>query len=264
MITDIIGIVFPFFSDNWANILLIFVGASAVLIYVIQERGKETEAALLVILQIDELQDRIKEIQSFIVDGQLNETAFYESKSLFGEDYWNRYKHRFVRKVDAKSYRTLNALYDCATEIQDQQQLMKNLQKNSFFVTQQVLANLETNFIIAGMNNSMNFPIDTQQVVSGLIQTMPQNIEQSQKKAIENMLRQFAASTGNIDFSVFWKNYNQNRSNIRTVIDQKGLTVYTPLQIRLSLEKAINQYALLEITGCEGYKKLKEISERKI
>jgi hypothetical protein len=45
---------------------------------------------------------------------------------------------------------------------------------------------------------------------------------------------------------------------------QNGLTAYTPLQISLSLEKALNQYALLEIAGCDGYKKLKKISERKI
>ena len=255
--------VLKFLSANWVNILLIVVGTFALLIYVLQERRKVTEAASLVILQIDELQDRIKEIQSFIVDRQLNETAFYESQILFGEDYWNRYKHYFVRKMDVKSYRTLNSLYDCASEIQDQQQLMKNLQKNSFFVTQQVLANLETNYIISGLNNSTSFPVDMQQVVLGLTQTMPQNMEPTQKTAIENMLHQIAASNGNVDFSTFWKNYNQNRSNIRTVIDQKGLTAYTPLQIRLSLEKALNQYALLEITGCDGYKKLKKISERK-
>lgn len=252
-----------FISENWDTLLLSLVGALALIIYVLQERRKVTEAASLVILQIDELQDRIKEIQSFIVDRQLNETAFYESQILFGEDYWNRYKHYFVRKMDAKSYRMLNSLYDCASEIQDQQQLMKNLQKNSFFVTQQVLANLETNYIISGLNNSTNFPVDVQQVVMGLTQTMPQNMEPTQKTAIENMLHQIVASNGNVDFSTFWKSYNQNRSNIRTVIDQKGLTAYTPLQIRLSLEKALNQYALLEITGCDGYKKLKKISERK-
>jgi hypothetical protein len=113
------------------------------------------------------------------------------------------------------------------------------------------------------LNNSTNFSVDVQQVVMGLTQTMPQNMEPAQKTAIENMLHQIATSNGNVDFSTFWKNYNQNRSNIRTVIDQKGLTAYTPLQIRLSLEKALNQYALLEITGCDGYKKLKKISERK-
>lgn len=254
--------VLDFICTNWVNLLLIIVGTFALLTYILQERRKVTEAASLVLLQIDELQDRIKEIQSYIVDSQLNETAFYESQALFSEDYWNRYKHHFIRRMDAKSYRTLNSLYDCAAEIQDQQQLMKNLQKNSFFVTQQVLANLETNYILTGLNNSMSYPVDVQQLVAGLTQIMPQNLEQPQRAAIENMLHQMAGSSGNVDFTAFWKNYSQNRTNVKNVIDQKGLTIYIPLQIRLSLEKALKQYAMLEITGCDGYKKLQKIAKR--
>lgn len=252
-----------FLSENWVDILLIIVGTLALVIYILQERRKVTEAASLVVQQIGELQERIKEIQSYIVDGQLNETAFYESTILLGEDYWNRYKHYFVRKIDSQSYRTLNSLYDCASEIQEQQQLMKSLQKNFFFVTQQVFANLETNYIVTGLNDSTSHPIDMEKVVSGLAQNMPQNLDSQQQESIENMLRQVAISSGNVDFSLFWKNYNQNRMNIRAVIDQKALTPYTPLQIRLSLENALKQYALLEIIGCDGFKKLEKLARRK-
>ncbi len=261
--TPIDNIAFDFLSKNWVNLLLIVVGAFALLIYILQERRKITEAASLVILQMDELQERIKEIQSYIANGQLNETAFYESRTLFVEDYWNRYKHYFVRKMDNKSYRTINTLYDCATEIQDQQQLMKHMQKNLFFLTQQVLANLETTYIISELNNSMQFPVDLQQIVKALTQTMPQNLEPTQKEAFENLLHQVSNSNKNIDFTTFWNNYNRDRSNIFKVINQNGLTTYTPLQIRLSLEKAINQYALLEVTGCDGYKLLKKVSGRR-
>lgn len=261
--TPIDNIAFDFLSKNWVNLLLIVVGAFALLIYILQERRKITEVASLVILQMDELQERIKEIQSYIANGQLNETAFYESRTLFVEDYWNRYKHYFVRKMDNKSYRTINTLYDCATEIQDQQQLMKHMQKNLFFLTQQVLANLETTYIISELNNSMQFPVDLQQIVKALTQTMPQNLEPTQKEAFENLLHQVSNSNKNIDFTTFWNNYNRDRSNIFKVINQNGLTTYTPLQIRLSLEKAINQYALLEVTGCDGYKLLKKVSGRR-
>lgn len=192
--TPIDNIAFDFLSKNWVNLLLIVVGAFALLIYILQERRKITEAASLVILQMDELQERIKEIQSYIANGQLNETAFYESRTLFVDDYWNRYKHYFVRKMDNKSYRTINTLYDCATEIQDQQQLMKHMQKNLFFLTQQVLANLETTYIISELNNSMQFPVDLQQIVKALTQTMPQNLEPTQKEAFENLLHRMCES----------------------------------------------------------------------
>lgn len=261
--TAIWNLVFNFLRSNWSDILLIIVGAFALLTYILQERKRVIEAASLVLQQIDELQERIKEIQSYIVNGQLNETAFYESQILFSENHWEHYRHYFVRKMDAKSYRTLNSLYGCASEIQDQQQLMKNLQKNFFFVTQQVLSNLETNYIISCLNSSVRFPVDINQIASGLSDTMPQGLTQEQKTAMENLLRQVSSSNTNADFSPFWNNYRKKQSELTAVINQKGLTSYTPLQIRISLEKALNQYSLLEITGSEGYQMLKRISKRR-
>lgn len=72
-----------FISENWANILLIIVGSFALATYILQERKKKIDAASLIVLQIDEFQERLREISTFIVDGQLNETAFYESLPLW-------------------------------------------------------------------------------------------------------------------------------------------------------------------------------------
>ena len=51
-----------FWFANWVNVLLIIVGGSAIVLYVVQERRRKTEAASLLVLQIDELLDRIREI----------------------------------------------------------------------------------------------------------------------------------------------------------------------------------------------------------
>ncbi len=67
-----------FIGNNWANVLLIIVGSFALATYILQERKKKIDAASLIVLQIDELQERLKEIFTYIVDGKLNETAFYE------------------------------------------------------------------------------------------------------------------------------------------------------------------------------------------
>lgn len=119
-----------FIKDNWANILLIIVGSFALATYILQERKKKIDAASLIVLQIDEFQERLREISTFIVDGQLNETAFYESLPLMDTDYWNKYKHYFVRKMDATSYTALNQLYEYVSEIQEQQTLMKQINKD--------------------------------------------------------------------------------------------------------------------------------------
>ena len=53
-----------FWFTNWVNVLLIMVGGSAIVLYVVQERRRKTEAASLLVLQIDELLDRIREVST--------------------------------------------------------------------------------------------------------------------------------------------------------------------------------------------------------
>lgn len=59
-----------FISENWANILLIIVGSFALATYILQERKKKIDAASLIVLQIDEFQERLREISTFIVDAR--------------------------------------------------------------------------------------------------------------------------------------------------------------------------------------------------
>ncbi len=73
---------FDFLKVNWVNLGLILVGLSAVWIYKMQEKGKLRDAACMIVLQINELQKRVQEIQSYITNQGLNLTAFYESLPL--------------------------------------------------------------------------------------------------------------------------------------------------------------------------------------
>ena len=127
--------IIDFISKNWlgiSNFLIITVGLSAVWIYKAQEKSKIQDAASLIVLQIDELQIRMQEIQSCITEQGLNFSAFYESLLLIDTNYWSKYKHLFVRKMDNKSYNNLNKFYQYILCIQEQQDLLRNLQKNFF------------------------------------------------------------------------------------------------------------------------------------
>ena len=124
-----------FIAKNWVNMCLVLVGSFALVIYILQERRKKIDAASLIVLQIDEIREKLRKISTYIVEGKLNETAFYESLPLMGENYWNKYKHYFVRDMDAMSYSALNQLYNYVSEVQEQQLLMQSLQKNGFYLT---------------------------------------------------------------------------------------------------------------------------------
>lgn len=89
----------------------------------------------------------MQEIQSYITEQGLNFSAFYESLLLIDTNYWSKYKHLFVRKMDNKSYNNLNKFYQYILCIQEQQDLLRNLQKNYFFVKQNAISNMEFMYI---------------------------------------------------------------------------------------------------------------------
>ncbi|MBO5320578.1 MAG: hypothetical protein J6B01_12350 [Ruminococcus sp.] len=245
-----------FLCENWVNLLLIIVGGFALFTYILQERKKIIEAAALIKLQIDELQKGIEEIDSYIENGQLNNTAFYESQQLFSEDYWSNYKHYFVKKIDAKDFETINKLYEYASEIQEQQILMKNLQKNFFFVNQQVLSNLqsaEALKTISFQNNSQEIKKYSLLIKEKIAATLDEDTSKKVNPIID------AIQNENINQN----NLIDSKQQIISLFNQQYFTSYCPQQIQLSLSKYIRKYSLLEIDGTDGYKKIKKISKRK-
>ena len=141
---------------------------------------------------------------------------------------------------------------------------MKNLQKNSFFIIQSYLAQLEATYIQNGLQTCAANPTDTKILVQTLSQSIPQTFTPEQKASIENMLKQLGTPNANINFPAFWNLYRQNQANVQTVINQNGFTKYIPTQIRISLENALKKYASLHVLGSIGYKKLNKIASRKI
>lgn len=253
-----------FISKNWLNILLVVVGASAFFIYWVQERRKVSEAASLIVMQVEDLQKRIREIGSYISEGILNDTAFYESQILFKTDYWNQYKHYFIRKLDSFSFNTFDEFYNCATEIFEQQELMKNLQKNFFFYTQQTLMQIEGNAILHALNSSIPNSDDVNNAVEGLVAVIPEGMNGEQKQALENMLKQSNTTNQNRNYEKFWNLYNKEKQDIIMAVNRGALDRYTPMQIRISIENALKKLNSISVIGCEGYTKMKKIAGRKI
>lgn len=253
-----------FIVTNWLNILLVVVGASAFFIYWAQERRKVSEAASLIVMQVEDLQKRIREVGSYITEGILNDTAFYESQMLFKTDYWNQYKHYFIRKLDSFSFNTFDEFYNCATEILEQQELMKNLQKNFFFYTQQALMQMEENAVVQSLKLCSQNPVDVNEAVKGLVATIPDGMNSEQKQSVENMLKHFGTTNQNRNYDQFWSIYNKEKQDIIMAVNRGALDRYIPMQIRISIENALKKLNSISVIGCEGYRKMKKIAERKI
>lgn len=246
------------------NIALIVVGGFALLIYWLQERRKISEAASLIVMQVEELQKRMREIKTYISDGQLNAIAFYESQLLFKTDYWDKYKHYFIRKLDSFSFGTFDEFYSCACDVLAQQELMKNLQRNDFYLDQQTLMNMEANLLLQTVNYVSHNPVDSQKIVDGIISSFTEKMDTESKNEFTNFLKQSVNASGPNNMNAFWRIYNKDRQMIIDAFNQKAFIPYTPIQIKISLEKALNQFNSIPIIGCDGYKKLKKVANRRL
>ena len=238
------------------------VGTLAFVTYWLQESKKKIDAASLLVIQIDELMERIREISTYISNGQLNEAAFYESLPLMEENYWNKYKHFFVRDMDSTSYSSLNQLYNYASEIQEQQQLMKELQKNGFYQTQAVYTNLESQMIFNCLGVASNNAVN-QGVTAAMSNILSNNVSDTDKENLNQWMQKIVNQNSPIDMNTFWGMYRQQQSYLMDVLNRNALTKYIPDQIRISLEKAIKETSMLGIVGSEGYQVLKKISKKK-
>lgn len=235
------------------------VGSFALLIYIFQERNKIKNAASLVVLQIDELQIRVQEIQSYITDQGLNFSAFYESLPLMDANYWSEYKHLLIRKIDNKSYDNFNKFYQYIACMQEQQELLRNLQKNNFFVLQNMLSNAEYTFILETFKEVGNSIITPDQLQE-LFNSIPKSQDDNSVQTISNLIEQLYQRNPNIDIERFWIVYKSKRDRFRAVIDSNELISYTPLQISITLKAVLEQYKLLEILGTDGYRKLRKLA----
>lgn len=241
----------------------VLVGCVALLVYILQVRKKVSEAASLIVMQVEELKKKIQEIGSYIVDGKLDDGAFYESQPLFEKNYWNEYKHYFVRKIDSGSFNIFNDFYNCASEILEQQQLMKNLQKNFFFIKQNSIVNVEIYFIQKTMEVCCNTNMDINKITIAAGNTLPPAMPDDQKKILEDMIKNIVSSNPNFDSDMFWRYFNKNKIKFHEIVNNNALTSYIPLQIKISLENILKQESSIEIIGCSGYNKMKRIAAGK-
>lgn len=244
-------------AAHWSDLLLFAVGFVALLIYHLQNRSKTKEAAALVVLQIDDLESRIREMAGYISGDQLNSVAYYESLPLMEENYWHKYKHLFVRSIDSSSFTRIDRYYDYAIELRDQQMLLKQIQKDGFAATQTSLANLETMCIascVAAAYRSDDIHQMTSYALSALSSCDPAG-------GLSELVQRLTADSDQFDEKKFWQLYRDVQSKMTAAVNGNALTEYIPQQIRLSIENALSGCSHLEVVGTSGYVKLKKLAK---
>lgn len=104
-----------FIEKNWVNILLIIVGLSAFGVYFWQKADERRIAATLIKGQIDLIETRILALKN---DHQLGNIAIYHSKVIMQENFWEKYKHLIVKKINKSDAELIQKFFNSAEQIE--------------------------------------------------------------------------------------------------------------------------------------------------
>ena len=94
-----INIIIEFLKENWANLLLITGGFVGLFTYFVEKRNRQIEYASLIVMQIEDLKNRLTNIKEMFSNNSINEKSVYESLDLIVDNQWEKYKHLFIKKI---------------------------------------------------------------------------------------------------------------------------------------------------------------------
>lgn len=152
----IIHTVFTFIRD-WADVFLIAVGLSAMIVYIFQKRDKKRSAATLILGQIDSIEEKIGILKN---GHQLNNVVVYHSKTIISENTWEKYKHLFAKELSQSEHRMIQNFFDSAEQLErtraDIVMVIKNAWADKSSVEHQIIGEMIKNDVITtSMPNEM-------------------------------------------------------------------------------------------------------------
>lgn len=246
--------------DN-INLVLNIIIAVGGLTYFWQKSSKKREAAALVVTQIEDLKEKILEINDIATDGKLNATEFYETLDIITDNQWEKYRHLFIKKIDSYSYRTINKFYDCALGIREQLLFVKQLQHGQYMNIQAMLDNNCNQAVLETMKNIDPTIASLDVIVKQLNPT--NDDEKNIKDYMNNKISEMINTNSTQDTKKILEDYYPKMNKIRDITNSNIYINYIPDQVYLTLSKLINDIRTIEVIGCSGYKKIKKIAKIK-
>lgn len=245
------------------NILLVIGAFTALIIYFFQDKAKKREAAALIVTQIEELKEKLLQINNITIDNTINEKAFYETLDIITDNQWEKYKHIFIKKIDSYSFKTINNFYEYVLSIREQLLFVKQLQHQQYFNIQGMLDTNCNSFLLEAINLSISSKNldDFKKLLTE--KEVNDEVEKQQKEFIFALLDNLMKANPNFNAEQFWKIYNNKKELLKSIVNLSPYISYVPVQVSETLNKAIKNVDAIEVIGCEGYRKLKKIAKIK-
>lgn len=128
------------------NALLVLVGLSAFATYFFKKHHDRRDAAIMIVLQLEEINKNIISVGKAMEGTIILETSMFETNKVMNENLWSKYKHLLVKKIGMLNAASLNEFYQCAENIMVFQMNIKGSSQysmnNSAYIYQTTYANL--------------------------------------------------------------------------------------------------------------------------
>ena len=107
--------IITFLKENWLNLALVVVGASAIIVYLLQKRSEERAAATKVILQIDQIEKNIAVLKAKRL---LDNISVYKAPAILEHNSWEECGYQFYKSMGRDDIRLIDDFFACATELE--------------------------------------------------------------------------------------------------------------------------------------------------
>ena len=104
-----------FLKNNWLNLALVIVGASAIIVYLLQKRSEKKAAATKVLLQIDQIEKNIMFLKS---KHQITNVSVYKTPIILEHSSWEECGYYFYRSMGRDDIKLIDDFFACAAELE--------------------------------------------------------------------------------------------------------------------------------------------------
>lgn len=113
-------------SNLFQTIVLILTAFITLGLYWDRKRKEVRNAAVILSLQIDEIEKNIEYVLSEgIINGAILETSMHYSSLIFEENHWDKYSHLIVGHISSEAFEKIDEFYKAANQIREQQVFIK-------------------------------------------------------------------------------------------------------------------------------------------
>lgn len=120
-------VLYCFWNSNlFQTIVLILTAFITLGLYWDRKRKEVRNAAVILSLQIDEIEKNIEYVLSEgIINGAILETSMHYSSLIFEENHWDKYSHLIVGHISSEAFEKIDEFYKAAYQIREQQVFIK-------------------------------------------------------------------------------------------------------------------------------------------